>query len=138
VSAETQDPAPQGSQGQPPVGEAQGTANNQVSADDQRGGAGVGVADNHQEPASQMEGGSGDGGDEEQDEEVTRFWAKLKEDPFAVVLTIATAILAIATVVLAGATVGLWRGIITLTQQPAETILRLKRIGAGHGERVAE
>jgi hypothetical protein len=55
MSAESQDPAPQSPHGQPAIGEAQGTADNQVRADSQRGDAAVGVTDNHQEPTGQME-----------------------------------------------------------------------------------
>ena len=105
---ESQDPSPEPPQGKVPIGEGEWSAESQVGAADQPGDAKISVSDDNQQPASQMEGGPDEGGDSEIGDDAPRFWAELKKDPFAVVLSIATCILAIATVVLAVSTIALW------------------------------
>lgn len=105
---ESQNPSPKPSQGEVPVAEGERPADSQVCAADQPNDAKVPVSNDNQQPAGQMDGGPDEGGDSEIGDDAPRFWAELKKDPFAVILSIATCILALATVVLAISTIALW------------------------------
>jgi hypothetical protein len=56
------------------------------------------MTDNHQNPPGDMDRGANQAGNEEEDQNFSGFWAELKKDPFAVVLSLATAGILIASV----------------------------------------
>jgi hypothetical protein len=108
LTTEPQNPTPDSAEGKPPVGEAEGAAHDHIDPHNEGDTTERAITGEQQNPADEMHGGPDEAGDEEVDEEISGFWLQLKKDPFAVILSIATAVLAIATVVLAGSTVGLW------------------------------
>jgi hypothetical protein len=108
VSDTPQKPAPEASQGKPPVSEAQGTTDNQVRAENQNTDSQpLKAQKEEQEPADKVEDGPDEGSKKKVEGESEDFWLRARQEPlarFTFWLTICTGVLAVATVVLAVAT----------------------------------